>query len=87
MTKVNPFFQTATEPSYIVANRIIRELSEVVETKYQHCAISSGIKACIESHTPFTKIIREIKEMAKDNYPSTAGIIGHHLLLTIVNFE
>lgn len=87
MNKANPFFETAAQPQYLVVNRIHQQLKEVVEKSHTHNAVAAGIKACIDAGTPISKIIKEVKEMARDNYSMTAGIIGHHLLLTIVNCE
>lgn len=30
------------------------------------------------------RVLEEIKEMARDNYPSTAGVVGESLLKTIL---
>ena len=86
-TKVNPFFQTATMPDYLICSRIRTQLYSAVSAKKDCCIMSAGLFNCIESNTPTIKLINEIKMMAKDNYTATAQIIGHHLLLTIVNFQ
>lgn len=49
--------------------------------------IAIGIRHCIECKTPNDKILREIKEMANDNYPMIARVIGENLLCTIINFK
>ena len=50
-------------------------------------AIALGIKNCIDSGTPAIKIIKEIKEMSRDNYKVMANMLGETLLVTIINFK
>lgn len=49
--------------------------------------IAMGINNCIKHKTPALKIIREIKEMARDNYKAVEVLMGTMLLETILNFK
>jgi len=85
-TNVNPFFQTATMPAYLIEKRIIEQLTEVVNRPTRDTTLL-GIKNCIDEGVEPRKIIREIQQLADHNYSMSAQIFGHHLLLTIVNHK
>jgi len=85
MCKVNPFFETATMPDYLILNRISDQLLEM-ELNDKNGIVLPGIKINIEEGL-ILDMIRDIKMMATDNFPYTASIFGHHLTLTILNFQ